>query len=122
MTSYSLSGKEHMKKIIVLNSEVMGRGDDELGGRLLGNFLRKLWAAPEKPATIVFYNSAVKLLASGSAVSDALDGLSRAGVDLVACGTCVGHYQLNQKLVAGRVGDMQEIVALLMASEQVITI
>ncbi len=111
-----------MKKIIVLNSEVMGRGDDELGARLLGNFLRKLWASPEKPAAMVFYNSAVKLLGSGSAASVALDGLSRAGVDLVACGTCVGHFQLDQRLAVGRVGDMQEIVGLLMASEQVITI
>jgi intracellular sulfur oxidation DsrE/DsrF family protein len=111
-----------MKKVIVLNSEGMGRGDEELGGRLLGNFLRKVWASPEKPATIVFYNSAVKLLAYGAMVSDALDGLSLAGVDLVACGTCVNHYQLSQSLAMGRVSDMQEIVELLMATEQVITL
>jgi hypothetical protein len=55
-------------------------------------------------------------------VSDALDGLSLAGVDLVACGTCVNHYQLSQSLAMGRVSDMQEIVELLMATEQVITL
>jgi selenium metabolism protein YedF len=111
-----------MKKVVVINGEFMGRGDDVLGSQLLGNFLRKLWVAPEKPAAILFYNSGVKLLGQGSLVLDALDGLARAGVDLIACGTCVGHFNLESKLAVGRVSDMQEIVAWKMSADQVITI
>jgi len=62
------------------------------------------------------------LLASGSSVLDALEGLAAAGVDLVACGTCVGHFQLKDQLATGRVSDMQEIVSQMMAAEKVITI
>jgi selenium metabolism protein YedF len=111
-----------MKLVMILNSEFMGRGDDELGQRLMGAMLRKVWSSPAKPQSILFYNSSVKLLARGSSVLDALEGLAAAGVDLVACGTCVGHFQLKDQLATGRVSDMQEIVSQMMAAEKVITI
>ena len=110
-----------MKTAIILKGETLGQGDDVLGQQLMGSFLRKLWASREKPDFILFYNSAVRLLASGSAVLDALEGLSNAGVDLIACGTCVCFYELKDKLMAGRVSDMQEIVDLLMKVEKVVT-
>ncbi len=88
----------------------------------MGSFLRKLWAAPTKPDAIVFYNSGVKLLRKGSAVLDALDGLAHAGVDLVACGTCVRFYELEQELGAGRVSDMQDILGRILSSEKAITV
>jgi selenium metabolism protein YedF len=111
-----------MNLVIVLNSEHMGSGDPELGERLIGAMLRKVWASAAKPQSILFYNSAVKLLARGSSVLDALEGLASAGVDLVACGTCVGHYQLKDRLALGRVSDMQEIVSQMLTAEKVITI
>ena len=110
-----------MKTAIILNGETLGHGDDWLGRQLMGSFLRKLWASREKPDFILFYNSAVRLLASGSGVLDALEGLSNAGVDLIACGTCVGFYELKDKLIAGRVSDMKEIVDILLQTEKVLT-
>jgi len=100
----------------------MGGGDEDLGKKLIGNFLRKLWASDTKPQTIIFYNSAVKLLAEGSPCLDAVEAVSKAGVDLVACGTCVGVYALEDKLKFGRISDMQTIVNIMMTSEKVITI
>ncbi|CBE68200.1 SirA-like (fragment) [Candidatus Methylomirabilis oxygeniifera] len=76
----------------------------------------------EKPSGIVFYNSGVNLLARGSSVLDALDVLAEAGVDLIACGTCVAFYKLKDKIFVGRISDMLEIVSTLMNSEKVITI
>lgn len=110
-----------MRNVILLNSETMGRGDEELGVRLMGSMLRKLWKSTEKPDAIVFYNSAVMLLKKGSNTLDALDGLAAAGVELIACGTCVGHFQLADQLAFGRVSDMQEIVTLTMSAEKVTT-
>ncbi len=109
-------------RIVVINSETMGRGDSELGQRLLGSFLRKLWARPQKPDVIIFYNSGVKLLARGSTVLDALKGLADAGVDLVACGTCISFFQLKDSLEVGRIGDMEEIAGLFMTADHTITI
>ena len=111
-----------MKKLVVINSEFFGRGSDELGKKLIGSFLRKVWSQDDKPDAVIFYNSAVKLLEKGSPVLDALDALAAAGVDLIACGTCVTHYELKSKLALGRVSDMQEISSSLMSAERVITV
>lgn len=109
------------KTTIILHSEALGRGSDELGKTMIGGFLRKLWASSKKPDTIIFYNSAVHLLTNQSLVLDALTGLSKAGVDLVACQTCIGFYEIEKNLVIGRIVDMQEIVSILMKSDRVIT-
>ena len=111
-----------MSKTLVIRSEFLGAGANELGERLMGSFLRKLWAEETKPGTIIFYNSGVKLVAEGSTVMDALTELQAAGVDLVACGTCAGYFEIKDKIRVGRVSDMREIVSLLMNSEAVVTV
>ncbi len=111
-----------MEKTVVVNGSEMGTGSEELGGKLIGSFLRKLCLTKDKPERMVFYNSGVRLLAQGSSVLDALEQLTEAGVDLIACGTCVGYYDLTDKVVVGRISNMQEIVSILTGSETVITI
>ena len=110
-----------MKSVIVINREGFGVGDSELGKKLIGSFLRKLWANEVKPDTIIFYHSAVKLLTRDSLVLDAIESLSKAGVDLVACGTCVGYYDIRDDIRFGRVSDMGEIVGLIMDADKVVT-
>lgn len=104
-----------------MHSESLGRGSEELGKTMTGSFLRKLWASAKKPDTIIFYNSAVHLLTDKSMVLDALNGLSKAGVDLVACQTCIGYYEIEKHIVLGRIVEMAEIVSILMKSDTVIT-
>ncbi len=111
-----------MTRVIVVNSEFFGSGSDELGRKLTGPFLRELWAQASKPEKMVFYNSAVKLLAEGSPCLDALDGLSQAGVELLACGTCVTFFDLKEKMRMGRISDMQEIASLLVNPDGTVTI
>lgn len=111
-----------MKTAIVINSESFGKGDDELGKKLLGAFLRKLWGEQQLPEIIICYNSGVKLLAKGSLVLDALDGLSLKGVEIIACGTCIDHYDLGNSIKVGRRSDMAEIVSIMMNSDKVITV
>ncbi len=111
-----------MRNVVVIDGETMGRGSDELGRTLTAAFLRKLAASPDSPERILFYNSAVKLLAEGSPVLDAIQHLESSGVDLVACGTCVEFFDLKGKMKAGRIGSMEGIVADLMRAERVVTI
>lgn len=111
-----------MTKTLIISSETLGSGSIELGQQLMGSFLRKLWSQQPKPRTIVFYNSAVRLLADGSGVLEALDGLSEAGVDLIACGTCVAYFDLKDKIVVGRVSDMNEITSVIIGSGPVATV
>jgi selenium metabolism protein YedF len=110
------------RRLVVVNSETLGDGSEELGAKLMGSFLRKLCAASSKPEVMLFYNSGVKLLAEGSHVLDALTMLSDAGVDLVACGTCAGYYGVTDRMVVGRISDMAEAVSQMLESEAVVTV
>jgi selenium metabolism protein YedF len=116
------SSKRSGGAVVVVGSEQLGRGDDGLGAKLLGNFLRTLTAQDPKPDTIVFYNAGVKLLAQGSSSLEALKQLDDAGVDLLACVTCLEFFGLTDKLAVGHVSNMREIVQHLMAAAKVITI
>jgi len=111
-----------MGKTIIIHSEFLGRGDDNLGQMIMGSFLRKLSVEANKPDLIVFFNSAVKLVAEGSPVLDGIDLLRQAGVPLLACGTCVNYYELSDKIEPELISDMRSITSRLMSSDTVITI
>lgn len=108
--------------LLIINNETMGHGDDLLGKKLIGVFLKKMWAREDRPSKICFYNSGVKLLVKGSSVLDVLDGLERAGVDLLACGTCLDHFGATDELVVGHISNMEEIVAQMQLANKVITL
>ncbi len=108
--------------VVILHAETMGRGDDALGAKLMGSFLRTLATVDEKPDAVVFYNAAVKLLAPGSPHLDALHALHASGVDLLACITCLEFYALTEQMAVGHVSNMREIVQRMMAASKVVTI
>lgn len=112
---------EEQGTVIVLHAETLGRGDDALGAKLIGGYLRTLAAVDPKPEAIVFYNAAVRLLAQGSPHLDSLRALDDAGVELLACVTCLEFYALAEKIALGRVSNMREIVQRTMAAAKVIT-
>ena len=107
--------------MVTITGEGLGRGDDELGRRLMIKFVGQLATQPHKPHAVAFYNAGVRLLVKASPVLDALQALEREGVDLIACGTCVEHFGIREDLAAGRISDMREIVAMMLASGTVIT-
>ena len=109
-------------KVIIVNSEALGKGDEGVGQTLLAVFLRKVLASLKKPDAIIFYNSGVKLLVQGSRYLEVLVALEEQGVELLACGTCV-YKVCNQKaLLAGRITKMSEITDILLDAETVITL
>ena len=111
-----------MASVFVVKSDCMGVGDNQLGDKLISAFFLKLAAAEDKPDTIVFYNTGVKLVCEGSKVLDSLEILVKAGVDVAACGTCLAYFELTDKVAFGRRSNMQEIVEILTRTEQVVAI
>lgn len=107
--------------VIILHAETLGRGDDALGAKLTGSFLRTLATVEGKPDAIVFYNAAVKLLAPESPHLEPLRALHDAGVDLLACVTCLEHFALTTRLALGTVSNMREIVQRTMGAAKVVT-
>jgi selenium metabolism protein YedF len=111
-----------MERVIVINSDQMGEGDEELGRRLIANFLKTLVSAEKKPKMLVFYNSGVKLAAKDSSVLETLQSLENLGVQIICCATCVNFYGLTDLIQAGRVTNMPEIVKVLTDAENIITL
>jgi len=111
-----------MEKLVVINNDKMGQGDEELGTRLMANFLSKLIDAQLKPKMIVLYNSGVKLAAKGSPVLESLHPLENLGVEIICCGTCVNFYGLADQIEAGGVTNMPEIVKVLTEAKATVTI
>lgn len=109
-------------KVIVVNQDGMGNGNDELGKKLIGAFLRKLGLQPDKPSAIIFYNAGVLLLCEGSELLQELVLLDEQGVELIACGTCCEFFGVADKIRTGSIGDMQQIAGLLLAAENTVTI
>ena len=97
-------------RVVVIPSDVMGYGDDELGGVLIKAFVFALTQQDELPDCILFYNGGVKLTCEGSPVLEDLGKLADAGVEIFSCGTCLKHYGIEDKLAVGEVTNMYVIV------------
>ena len=97
-------------RVVVVPSEVMGHGDDELGDVLIKAFIFALTQQDDLPDCILFYNGGVKLTCEGSPVLEDLGKLANAGVEIFSCGTCLKHYGLEEKLAVGEVTNMYVIV------------
>ncbi len=109
-------------ELIIVNSKSMGKGDDALGIKLMGAFLKKLWVRDSQPDIMVFYNSGVELLDKSMGYLEALHGLEDKGVELLACGTCLQHYGLDSHLDVGHQSNMEEIVNMIEKADKVVTI
>jgi selenium metabolism protein YedF len=97
--------------VIVLSSDRLGRGNDELGEVLMRSFVHTLLTLEPRPATIILYNTGVRLASREAAVIDDLKELEAAGVALFVCGTCVNYFELKGQLGAGIVSNMYDIAA-----------
>ena len=97
-------------RVVVVPSEVMGHGDDELGSVLVKSFIFALTQQDELPDCILFYNGGVKLTCEGSPALEDLNKLANAGVEIFSCGTCLKHYGIEDKLAVGEVTNMYVIV------------
>ena len=107
-------------RVVVVPSNVMGHGDDELGDVLIKAFVFALTQQDELPDTVLFYNGGVKLTCEGSPVLDDLNKLACAGVEILSCGTCLKHYGIEDKLAVGEVTNMYVIVETQMKATVVV--
>jgi selenium metabolism protein YedF len=107
--------------VLVVPSEHMGRGEhEELGHVLARAFFHTLAEVEPVPDTVIFLNSGVKLVVDGSPVVEDLRALVEDGVQVLACGTCLGHYDLMNSVAVGAVSNMYTIAeAMLGAGRQV---
>ncbi len=104
---------------ILIQSEVLGRGNDELGQMLMANFLRLLGESKEKTATLVFWNTGVRLVCEGSWALAHLKTLETQGVEILACTTCLEYLELTDKLRVGKTTTMLKSIHAMLTSDMV---
>jgi hypothetical protein len=103
--------------VILLGSEGIGRGDDELGFEILVTMLEALPKRDDGPTAIICWNTAVKLLAEGSPLLPHFKRLEEGGVKILAGLLCVRELELTGKIAVGKSATMGEILDLILHNE-----
>ena len=97
--------------VILIASDRLGRGDDDLGAALMLAALKTLpKTGGTPPSHILFMNAGVKLCCAGSKALKDLHALEASGVELLNCGTCLDWFDLEDALEVGRASNMKEIL------------
>ncbi len=103
-----ISGQKNT--VVVINTQTMGVGNDELGKNLMKAFIFALTKQEKLPDTILFYNGGAFLTCEGSDSLEDLKNMENAGVTILTCGTCLNFYGITDRLQVGNVTNMYEIV------------
>lgn len=111
---------DHGHTVVVVPSDKMGDGDDELGHILMKSFLFAVTQLDELPEKMVFYNGGAKLTVEDSPALEDLKDLEEQGVEIMTCGTCLDFYGIKDKLAVGTVTNMYSIVETMQQAGRVI--
>jgi selenium metabolism protein YedF len=113
---------ERKKIMVMVAADRMGRGDDELGTKLMISFLKTLKELGDELWRLVFVNNGVKLTIGESEVLPTLKELEKSGVYILVCGTCLTHFNLLDKKQVGETTNMLDIVTAMQLADKVISI
>lgn len=108
------------KRTMLIGSDRLGDGPEELGLLLMKNFIVTLLDLEELPDRIYFLNRGVLLATEGSEVLEALEKLGNRGVEVLSCGVCLDFFQRKELLRAGAVTNMFTIAEGLLGAGLVI--
>ena len=106
--------------VVAIDTDIMGRGSDELGKTLMKGFIFAVSQLETLPKTMLFYNGGAKLTTEGSVSVEDLKNMEAQGVEILTCGTCLNFYGLTDKLAVGGVTNMYTIVEKLASAGKVI--
>lgn len=106
--------------IVVVSSDRMGNGNDELGKVLIKGFIYAVTQLDELPKKMLFYNGGATLTVEGSDSLEDLKSLEAQGVEIMTCGTCLDYYQIKDKLAVGSVTNMYSIVEAMAEAGKII--
>jgi len=110
------------KILVMCATDRIGFGDDELGLKLMVNFLRTLREMGGALWRLVFVNNGVKLTVDGSEVLADLQHYENEGLKILVCGTCLDHFKLLERKQVGQTTNMLDIVTAMQLADKVISI
>ena len=107
---------------VFVGRDIIGDGDRELGANLMRMFFYTLAEGDALPESVLFMNDGVKLPTLDDQVAAHVQTLIGRGVEVLVCGTCLSFYGLTDRLQAGTVSNMFDIVSRMQAAAKVITL
>jgi selenium metabolism protein YedF len=119
-TSADMITSKSSETVLLITSDRLGDGPDELGRLLMKNFIHTLLEASSLPSRMLFLNSGVRLTTEGSDLLEALDKLAGMGVEILSCGLCLDYFGIKDKLLSGGTTNMLTTVESILGNERVI--
>ena len=113
---------EQKKIMVMIATDRVGYGDDELGMKLMVSFVKTLKEMGPELWRLVFVNSGVKLVVEDSEVLADLKELEAEGLQIMACGACLTHFNLMAKKSVGETTNMLDIVTSMQLADKVVNI
>ena len=113
---------DSQKIMVMVGASVLGRGDDELGEKLMINFLKTLKEMGNDLWRLVFVNDGVKLTINNSKVLSILQDLEKNNVHILVCGACLTHFDLMDKKAVGETTNMLDVVTSMQLADKVINL
>jgi selenium metabolism protein YedF len=110
------------KTLVLIASDRMGAGDDELGRKLMISFIKTLGEMGDDLWRLVFVNNGVKLTIAGSPVLETLQAYETQKISIWVCGTCLTHFDLLDEKQVGETTNMLDIVTAMQLAGKVITL
>jgi len=123
-SSVTPEGKENstQKILVLISSDRFGRGDDMLGTKLMEAYIKTIKEMGDDLWHLVFVNSGVKLTVKGSPVLEEIKEYEQQGVNVLACGTCLTHFNLIDAKEVGQTTNMLDIVCATQLADKVIQV
>ena len=110
------------KTVMLVASDRLGDGPEELGRLLMKNFILTLLDVAETPDRLLFVNAGVLLTTEGSEVLEALEQLGNRGAEIFSCGLCLDFFNRKEKLKVGGVTNMFTIAESLLKAGSVVRV
>ena len=110
---------------VFVNHDQVGEGDPVLGRNLLKMALYTLSESDEVPASLLFMNGGVRLVAGPDAEQQCVDNvkaLQDKGTEVLVCGTCLNFFGIEDDLKVGEVSNMYDILGRMQEAAKVITL
>lgn len=107
---------------VFVGRETVGEGAPELGGSLMKMFFYTLAQSDDLPEAVLFMNGGVRLPTLDDQVAGHLRELAGRGVEILVCGTCLNFYGIADKLQAGTVSNMYDIVERMKRAGKVVSL
>ena len=94
---------------IIVSTDTIGK-DEDIGAVLMKGFFATMRETRQTPHTIFFMNAGVKLTTVNEEVAAILKDIEDMGVEIYSCGTCLDHYDIEDKLSVGHRGATTQVI------------